>query len=117
MLHFTKQERVALMWLTTVFLFGSILNYVFKKYPEIVDIVNLIDNEKVYPKVDINTASAQELVQVPYIGEYTARNIINYRNKHGYFRTTEDIKAVKGVREKNYKIFSKYLKVSKARDE
>lgn len=84
----------------------------FKKYPEIVDIVNFMDSEKVYPKIDINTASVEELVQVPYIGEYTARNIINYRENHGFFRVTEDVKAVKGVREKNYNIFSKYLKVS-----
>ena len=113
MLHFTKQERVALIWLTTVFLLGSVLNYVFRKYPEIIDIVNLIDSEKVYPKVDINTASAEELEQLPYIGEYTAQNIINYREDHGSFMTIEDIKAVKGVRDKNYNIFSKYLQVSK----
>ena len=111
MLNLTKQERVALMWLATIFLLGSILNYVFKRYPGISDIVNFVDSEKIYPKVDLNMASREELVQVPYIGEYTARNIINYREKYGPFKTVEEVKKVRGIRDKNYDIFGKYLRI------
>ena len=88
---------------------GAALQLAFKKYPFLTDIVNVIDSDKIYPKVDINKATAQELVVVPYIGEYTANNIVEYRRKNGPFKSLEQIKNVKGIRDKNYLHFSKYL--------
>ena len=97
--------------LLAVALGGSVLRYAFVQYPALRDIVNLIESECVYPKVDINTAGAQELIDIPYIGEYTANNIVRYREEHGPFRHIEHIKNVKGIREKNYQKFRGYLKI------
>lgn len=95
-----------------VVLAGTILKYAFAKYPALVDIVNLIDSDRIYSKVDINTASVEELIDIPYIGAYTASNIIQYRREYGFFKRIEEIKNVKGIRDKNYERFYRYLKVS-----
>ena len=115
MFSFTKQEQLVLVWFVFIVLSGSLLQYSFKKYPSLSDIVNLIDSDKIYHKVDINTAPFEELVNIPYIGEYTAANIIQYRQEHGFFTKIKEIKNVKGIRDKNYQHFYKYLKVSKSK--
>jgi len=113
MFSFTKQERLVLYLFVLIVLFGSLLQVAFKKYPSLGDIVNLIDSDQIYYKVDINTASFDELVNIPYIGEYTANNIIKYRQEHDPFTDIEQIKNVKGIRDKNYQHFYKNLKISK----
>jgi len=112
MLHLTKQERAVLFVLALVLFIGSSVHFIFKKYPQLQDIVNFVDSDHIYQKVDLNTASLEELVSIPYIGEYTAGNIIEYRKKKGPFSSIAQVKLVRGIKEKNYQIFSKYLKVS-----
>ena len=48
-------------------------------------------------KVNINTASKEELDTLPGIGESTANKIINYRKENGKFKTIEEIKEVSGI--------------------
>lgn len=47
--------------------------------------------------VNINTANAIELSQLPGIGNSTAYKIINYRNENGNFNSIDDIKNVSGI--------------------
>ena len=96
-----------------VIFIGATMQFAFKKYPFLKDSVNLIDSDKMYFKIDVNTASVDELVSIPYIGEYTARNIIEFRTKHGPFNDIKKLKLVKGIRDKNYAHFSKYVTVNK----
>ena len=112
MFALTKQEKTVLSLLALIVLSGSMLRYAFKKYPALKDMVNLVDGDTMYSKVDINTASLEELVDIPYIGEYTAASIIRYRQAHGPFKAVEEIKNVKGIREKNYAKFCQYLRLS-----
>jgi len=53
-------------------------------------------------KVNVNSASAEELMVLPGIGEQIAKNIIDYRNQYGAFSTKEDLKNVKGIGEKKF---------------
>ena len=50
--------------------------------------------------VNLNTASRDELVTVPGIGPSKAQAIVEHRKTHGPFKTVDDLKQVKGFRDK-----------------
>ena len=50
-------------------------------------------------KININSATIEELLQLNGIGESKANAIIEYRTKNGDFKTIEDIKNVSGIGE------------------
>ncbi len=52
--------------------------------------------------ININTATIQELDNLPGVGEATANKIINYREEKGRFNSIEEIKNVNGIGEKKY---------------
>ncbi|MCA9401955.1 MAG: helix-hairpin-helix domain-containing protein, partial [Candidatus Omnitrophica bacterium] len=64
-----------------------------------------------YPKTNLNLATFEELVQVPYIGEFTAKRILEQRGLHGPFQSVDQLLEIKGVYEKNFLIFRNYLSV------
>jgi competence protein ComEA len=53
-------------------------------------------------KVNLNTASIQELVDLPGIGPKTAEKIVAWRQENGKFKKVEDLMAVKGIGEKKF---------------
>ena len=111
MFDLTKQEQRVLSILAGVIFIGAVLEYSFKKYPQLKDVINVVDTTQLYPKVDINTALLEELVNLPYIGNYTALEIIKYRDIHGPFTSLEQLKNVKGIRDKNYQRFKDFVKI------
>jgi competence protein ComEA len=53
-------------------------------------------------KININTATTQELMQLRGVGPKYAANIIVYREKYGPFKTPEDLMQVSGIGQKNF---------------
>ena len=47
--------------------------------------------------VNVNTATVEELVRLPGIGEAKARAILDYRKERGAFRSVEQLREVKGI--------------------
>ncbi|MDR3476842.1 MAG: helix-hairpin-helix domain-containing protein [Gammaproteobacteria bacterium] len=54
-------------------------------------------------KVDLNKATAKELMKVKGISAARAKAIVTYRKKHGDFKAVEDLKEVKGFKKMNEK--------------
>ena len=53
-------------------------------------------------KINLNTATAQELQTLSGIGESKASAIIAYRESHGSFGTPEEIMQITGIKEGLY---------------
>ena len=51
-------------------------------------------------KLDLNTASAQDLTSLRGIGQKTADAIVAYRDSSGPFKSIEELVEVKGIGEK-----------------
>ncbi|SHF43739.1 ComEA family DNA-binding protein [Streptoalloteichus hindustanus] len=53
-------------------------------------------------KVNLNTAGAQQLDALPGVGLVTAQRIVDWRAKHGPFRTVEQLRQVEGIGETRF---------------
>ena len=56
--------------------------------------------------VNINTASAEELEQLPGIGPSTAQKIVSDRMANGSFKSLDDLKRVAGIGDKKFETIS-----------
>lgn len=61
--------------------------------------------------VNLNSATQEELQNLPGIGPSTAIKISNYRNENGKFNSIEDIKNVKGIGDSKYEKIKDYIYV------
>ena len=68
--------------------------------------------ETTIEKVNINTATAEQLMQLPGVGEKTANKIINHRNENGEFKTLDQLKEVSGIGEKKYEKMKDMITIS-----
>jgi competence protein ComEA len=51
-------------------------------------------------KVNVNTADQKALEALPGLGPAKAKAVIEYREKHGAFKSVDDLKNVSGIGEK-----------------
>lgn len=69
------------------------------------------ETNKISDKVNINTASLEELQSLKGIGPATAKNIILYREEYGAFSDIEEIMNVKRIGEKTFAKIKDFITV------
>jgi competence protein ComEA len=52
------------------------------------------------PRLDLNRATVQELEALPQVGPALAQRIVEFRTKHGPFKSVDDLLKVQGIGEK-----------------
>ena len=62
-------------------------------------------------RVNLNTATLEELDALPGVGPSTAKNIIAYRETHGGFAAPEEIMNVKRIGEKTFEKLKAHIRV------
>jgi competence protein ComEA len=63
--------------------------------------------------VDINTADAETIsAELKGVGLVKAKAIVDYREKHGPFRSADDLSLVKGIGERTVELNRTDIKVS-----
>ena len=126
--QFEKFKRISLILLLSVFIVQKTVVYfneqketneiVFYSLPpqetvntknmendESIDFVeteNEIQTKEITGRININTASKDELQKLYRIGPALSERIIEYRNSYGQFETIEEIMEVKGIGEKTF---------------
>ena len=71
----------------------------------------MIPAEDFLEKIDINTATAEELTYLSGIGEGRAAEILKYREENGDFSRIEDIMQVSGIGEKTFEEIKEQITV------
>ncbi len=96
--HSNLQVRLSVAMLALCFAFAATLDAT-KKPP--------------LKPVNINTASSEELQQVPGIGPVTAEKILQMRKSYGSFKSVDDLLSIKGIGKKRLEKMRRYLTVSR----
>lgn len=63
--------------------------------------------------IDLNTATVEELQQLPEIGPARAQAIVHFRERSGPFRRVEDLLAVRGISKRILEKIRPYVFVAK----
>lgn len=61
--------------------------------------------------LDLNTATLQQLMLLPGIGETLGQRIIDYRTEHNGFTSVDELKQVSGIGDKKFAEIKPYVKV------
>lgn len=69
------------------------------------------DQSKQAKRLNPNTASLQELIDLPGIGPVLAKRIIEYRDAHGLFKTIDDLVEIQGIGPNNIRQFDFLLAI------
>ncbi|KAK3726776.1 hypothetical protein QZH41_010429 [Actinostola sp. cb2023] len=75
-----------------------------------------IDEYEDRERLDVNTASEEELEAITGIGPWLARKIVKYREQNGLFYQIEDLAAVKGISKHSLKRMSPEITVGNVED-
>ncbi len=122
----TKERRELLSWAVVMLMLLAVVGTAAFSLPPFLEAKGVVYTEstkkttrmttataKTVPqkKINLNTATAAELMTIPGIGEGYAARILEYREKNGPFREVDELMNIKGIGEKRFKKWSPYLSV------
>ncbi len=119
-LALTKTERNVILFLATTMLIGAGIRFYQETVPSApqfnyrasdstfailstapedsaVVVSGIEGSGETSDKLNINTATKLQLMDLPGIGEVTAERILKYREETGKFTAIEDLRAIKGI--------------------
>ena len=125
MFSLTRKEQIVVCVLSGALVVGAAISYWDGRHPDAIQEFHVTpalkppvdDSSRIEDvpfgdhKVDLNGATAQELEQLPGIGPKMAARLIAWREKHGVFRSVEDLKKVRGIGEKTFTKLAPLVKV------
>lgn len=74
-------------------------------------ITDISSNTTEQSKINLNTATTEELLTLPGIGESKANSIVQYRQENGKFSSIEEIKNITGIKDGVYSKIEAYITV------
>ncbi|MDP2653691.1 MAG: helix-hairpin-helix domain-containing protein [Candidatus Omnitrophota bacterium] len=110
MIGLTRQERAVLLVFGAVIFCGTGLDWVFKMFPKAGEAVHFIDAQSMDGRVDINSASAEQLEKLPRVGRVLAQRIAAYRKEHGPFREIGELRNVEGIGPKSFERIAPFVR-------
>jgi len=109
MFYLTSQERKTIVFVLCLLILGIGLDF-FKKKTNRTDLINYeVLEDRLFKKVDINKASISELTTIPGVGKKLAYSIVDFRKFNRGFRHIEELKKIRGIKDKKLKQLKKYI--------
>jgi competence ComEA-like helix-hairpin-helix protein len=115
MVPLTQEEKKVVVFFLGLLLFGMGLDFARKKTGPFHLIEEEAIKKEVFRKVDINKASLHQLRSVPGVGPKLALAIFDDRKAQGDFKQLEEIKRVKGIKDKKFKEIEPYICIEDTR--
>ena len=75
------------------------------------DVTEASEHKQNTTGLDLNTATLQQLMLLPGIGETLGQRIIDYRTEHNGFTSVDELKQVSGIGDKKFAEIKPYVKV------
>lgn len=118
-------EKKQVRWLLTAaaVLFAAIIFYNLFLTPRVELIVvesdlssqavssDIVEAVSSFGRININTASVEELDALPGIGAAIAQRIVDYREENGPFQSPADLQEVQGIGGKAYEKLKDFISV------
>jgi len=110
-MYLTTQEKKTVVFVLALLILGIGLDFLHK-YGQRDNFVNYQRiQERFSRKVDINKALLSELSSIPVLSEQLAKAIIDYRAFKGNFRSIEELKNIRGIKDKKLEQLRNYITI------
>jgi competence ComEA-like helix-hairpin-helix protein len=91
---------------------AAVQSFAFLLFLLLVASRGLADKQPPVKPLDLNSATVEQLEQLPGVGPRTAQEIVKFREKSGPFRRVEDLLAIRGITKRRLEKLRPYVIVT-----